>query len=354
MNYFKKDDLISTLKGHTPFLELKSGESVTFISEYGGRVLGVFPKQNCVNLLWVNPKIKETIRDGQWNIGGDRYWISPERPFFYKHPESWKDWFCPNGLDPANYKITASSTNSCVLSSNISLTNQQNQENYEGIMNRYISLVREPIKTGLPYCGVQYIENCALATPNLKINGWSLAQIISGGIDNPGTVLIPVKRNVKPLSYFRTIPTDRLKLKSNYIAYKIDVSDIYKLAIRPQDIDFNLPAKIGYILKIPKSNEYGFLIKLSSDIPKTQKECFDISRDHPDSEIGVVQSYNSESPNKSELMFGEIELQLASFETVYNSSQSSSRHQLFGYIGTKEEILKVVETYLKISKPELY
>ena len=38
-------------------------------------------------------------------IGGDRYWISPEREYFYKNPETWTDWFCPSELDPANYEI---------------------------------------------------------------------------------------------------------------------------------------------------------------------------------------------------------------------------------------------------------
>jgi hypothetical protein len=35
-------------------------------------------------------------------MGGDRFWISPERAFFYKNPEAFKDWFCPETLDPNN------------------------------------------------------------------------------------------------------------------------------------------------------------------------------------------------------------------------------------------------------------
>ena len=143
--------------------------------------------------------------------------------------------------------------------------------------------------------------------PDLKINGWSLATIISGGSENPGTVLIPTKSDPKPISYFKNIPEDRLKLGESYVAYKIDVDDIYKVGIRPEDIDFSRPAKIGYILKMPDSEEYGFLVKLSNDIPGTQNECFDVARDHPDAEIGVIQSYNSESPEKPLLRYGEIE-----------------------------------------------
>ena len=95
-------------------------------------------------------------------------------------------------------------------------------------------------------------------------------------------------------------------------------------------------------------------MKLSNDIPKIQDECFDVSRDHPDSEIGVVQSYNSESPDKPILNFGEIELQLNQFNTIDNASHGKSNHQIFGYIGTKNEILNVVEKYLGIENPILF
>jgi len=190
--------------------------------------------------------------------------------------------------------------------------------------------------------------------PNLKINGWSLACIISGGPSNPGTVLIPTKPNPKPLSYFRIIPEDRLTIGDNYVAFKLDVDDVYKLAVRPEDIDFARHAKIGYLLKIPDSEEYGFLVKLSNDIPITQDDCFDVSRDHPESEIGVIQSYNSESPNKPSLKYGEIELQLNKFEAIDNASHGKARHQIIGYIGSKEEVLEVAEKYLGIANPSLF
>ena len=155
-------------------------------------------------------------------------------------------------------------------------------------------------------------------------------------------------------NYFRIIPEDRLTIGDNYVAFKLDVDDVYKLAVRPEDIDFTRHAKIGYVLKIPDSEEYGFLVKLSNDIPKTQDDCFDVSRDHPESEIGVIQSYNSESPNKPSLKYGEIELQLSQFETIDNASHGKARHQIIGYIGSKEEVLNVVEKYLGIANPSLF
>ncbi len=354
MNYFTKNTLINSLENRSEFIELNYNDSTIIISEQGGRVLGIFPKKECINLLWVNPAIEDLDFKKEWNIGGDRYWISPERLFFYKNPELWEDWFCPEGLDPAYYKITSSTKTSCSLNTDVSLTNQLTKEIYKGKIRRDISLVEEPISTGVPYCGIQYMDDCTLFTPNLNINGWTLTQVISGGMDNPGTVLIPTNSNPKPQSYFKLIPGNRLKINTNYIAFKIDVDDIYKLAIRPEDIDFSRSEKMGYVLKIPESDEYGFLVKISDDVPKSQEECFDVSRDHPDAEIGVIQSYNSESPDKSLLNFGEIELQLNKFKNFNNKSRGIAKHQLFGYIGTKDEILGVIEKYLGIRNPALF
>ncbi|MFW9865056.1 MAG: DUF6786 family protein [Candidatus Thorarchaeota archaeon] len=354
MNYFSKDKLTSAIEKETSLVELHSDESSIIISEYGGRLLGIFPRKHSYNLLWVNPNIKELIKTRSWEIGGDRYWISPERDFFYKNPEKWQDWECPPSLDPANYEILASSKNSCTLSTNVLLMNQRTKLGSQGEITRQFKLVKDPYHTGLKYCGIDILDDCVLYRPNLKVNGWSLAQVISGGVKEPGTVLIPTKNNPKPLSYFDKIPEDYLKIEQNYVTFKIDVENIYKLAIRPEDIDYERPAKIGYMLKLPDSEEFGFIIKISNDIPKNQTECFDISRDHPDLEIGVIQSYNSDSPNKPSLNFGELELQLNPFKTIDNASHGKSLHQIFGYNGSKEEILTIVEKSLGIIDPKLF
>ncbi|MHA1150750.1 MAG: DUF6786 family protein [Promethearchaeota archaeon] len=355
MNYFTKDQVISAIGDATELIELTLGrEGSILISEYGGRPLGIFPKKDCYSMLWINQKIRETIEARDRAIGGDRYWISPEQDYFYKDPEHWSGWFCPSGLDPANYEILGSSQKSCTLSTAITITNMRTKHTYRGEVTRQFTAIKEPISTGLSYIGLEFIDDCVFFAPDLKMNGWTLANIISGGPDNPGTVLVPTKADPKPLSYFRIIPDDRLVIGENYVGYKIDVDDIYKLAIRPEDIDFERKAKIGYVLKMPDSGDYGFLVKLSDDIPRTQDECFDKARDNPDSEIGVIQSYNAESPDKPILRYGEIELQLNMFKTIDNTSHCKAIHQLLAYIGTKEEILDVIEKYLGISNPKLF
>ena len=69
----------------------------------GGRILGV--SLGSENLLWVNPNPRVCRMGDDWNLGGIRTWIAPERDYFYSNPESFEDWSCPVGIDPANYKI---------------------------------------------------------------------------------------------------------------------------------------------------------------------------------------------------------------------------------------------------------
>ncbi|MFO7797585.1 MAG: DUF6786 family protein [Promethearchaeati archaeon] len=355
MNYYTYNDLISSLDDLTTFKVLELNEnSKVVISEYGGRPIGIFPHINSYSMMWINPNLKETISNNRRDIGGDRYWISPERLFFYRNPENWEGWFCPDKLDPAHYKIMNASKQSCKLKTSIQVENQLTKEMYNGNITRDIKLIDDPLSSALNFCGIEYNDVCTLNKPNLKVNGWSLTNIISGGPENPGTVLIPTKHKAKPLSYFRAIPNERLIIEKDYIGFKIDVFDIYKLAIRPEDIDFSKKAKIGYILNIPESKSYGLIIKLSDDIPKSQDECFDVARDHPESEIGVIQSYNSESPKRSELRYGEIELQLDIFKTKNGNSVGEATHQLLAYIGSKNEIFHIIEKLLKIRNPKLF
>ena len=54
MNYFTKNNLINSLENRLAFIELNNNASTIIVSEHGGRVLGIFPKDECINLLSVS------------------------------------------------------------------------------------------------------------------------------------------------------------------------------------------------------------------------------------------------------------------------------------------------------------
>ncbi|MBD3188363.1 hypothetical protein GF325_16125 [Candidatus Bathyarchaeota archaeon] len=348
MNYLTKKELLSNLEGLTGSHELKIDDGCAIISEHGGRVIGLFPTSTSKNSFWVNPRAKEILKSRSWNLGGERFWISPERDFFYKNPEKWEGWFCPEGIDPANYKIYNQDAGSCMVKSNLTFLNQFSKKKYTGYINREIHASPDPVETSQAHAGVSIKEECVIHDSEFAGNGWSLAQVISGGVNNPGTVIIPVKEDAEPLSYFRKIPENRLHVAPDHVSFKIDVHEIYKLAIRPDDIDFSVKTKIAYMLKIPGTGMHVGIVKISDDIPRTQADCLDAARDHPDLDVGVIQSYNSESPALPNLMFGEIELQLLPFREREGHATCTSEHELHVYEGNKKEITEIIGSMCNI------
>ncbi len=60
--------------------------------------------------------------------------------------------------------------------------NQRTKQGSQGEITRQIRVIQEPYKTGVNYCGLELLDDCIFFRPNLKLNGWSLATVISGDI----------------------------------------------------------------------------------------------------------------------------------------------------------------------------
>jgi hypothetical protein len=83
------------------------------ISEFGGRIIGLFPDKE-TNLLWVNPdamkqEIVNAWRTGKdWsNIGGNRVWLSPEIDTNVRDPMRMMETYSvPPEVDPGSYRLT--------------------------------------------------------------------------------------------------------------------------------------------------------------------------------------------------------------------------------------------------------
>ncbi|MHA1792558.1 MAG: DUF6786 family protein [Promethearchaeota archaeon] len=354
MIQFTQDDLINYLDDLLDLHVLQVNDAKAIVCERGGRILGMFPNQDSINPLWINHDINGLLSTDSWNLGGDRLWVSPERNFFYKNPETWGGWYCPPGLDPADYMFVKMEDDACSLKSPVTFNDNVRNKVLKGIIQRDIKMIDDPLKIGLECCALEIRDRCLINTPDFVGNGWSLTQVVSGGRENPGTVIIPTKQEAKPLSYFKEIPPARLKISSDHVCFKIDVQEIYKLAIRPEDIDFSNVPKIAFIQKARDSDDYTLVVKVSSDVPHSQEDCHDISRDHPGMEIGVIQSYNSESPNSGLLMFGELEFQLNPFKRVKESSSMDATHQLMTITASKEDLVEAACKALNIDTLELF
>jgi hypothetical protein len=333
--------------------ETQSGNVLT--TTYGARLLGLYPRRDGLNTLWIFEDIEKEMKLQQWLVGGERLWIAPEREFYYENPRDFDGFHVPAGIDPGNYQMLGE----MVYENIFSLLNCARNETYDNCLaRRTIKLIEDPFQSGLEYAGVEIAEMLMITKPNLNMSAWSIAQVYSSGPEKPGTAFFPVREGAHPLSYFSPIPQDRVSVNGTCARFKIDGEEIYKLGIKPEDMDFDNPVKAVYVSPWPQGDDWFAVIKVSDDMPRTQEECVDIPRGDTSGPKGAIQSYNNGPDFSDEIEnapFGEIELQLncGLFDT--STTTSTGTHKLLSYAGSKEQILNLAAEALRLdSTPELY
>lgn len=81
-------ELASRIEPYEHVIEMSVNSASLFEMPRGGRILGVDLENG--NLLRANPRIEDVLLNKEWNTGGIRTWVSPERAFFYDDPEKFK------------------------------------------------------------------------------------------------------------------------------------------------------------------------------------------------------------------------------------------------------------------------
>jgi len=353
-------ELIEILEGNTPYFVLEGeGDCSLVFIERGGRLIGAFPKKESKNALWAHPQLEGILHADEWNVGGDRLWLSPEQDFFYKNPQRFEDWFCPRALDPGNYKLIRSSPTEVTFQNMFNLSNMRTKDTYKDVcvtrtmnylFNPYVS---DPRMAGaldkISYVGMRSIDE-VLITGNhghLRINPWIITQVNPGPPENPGIAIVPTKgADVQPIHYFDRIPDERLTVYRDHVSFKIDGRATYKLGIKPEDLDPKREATIGYLVGIDEAcQESLLLVRRSNSVPRSQSRCFDVPKGDPNSPKGSVQCYNS-GPS---LRLGEVELQLSPLKRRDQRYYQKAVSDLLIFEGPRKDITEVAKIVLHIS-----
>lgn len=343
------EGLLNNLEGITRAFELRSDAFSVIVSEYGGRVLGIFFGEE-PNALWVSKDPAETIRSREWNLGGNRVWVSPERNFYYKNPRTFEGWFCPDSLDPGNWSMVESSKISVVLNNELELEDVLNGKRSGVSLSRHIMLIENDKQRG----GLEHVSlrlKDALLVKDLMfgcINLWSLTQV-KPSVAGAGTVIIPTRPNAEPIHYFGPIPRSRLKVARDHLAFRVDGLEVHKLGVRPEDMRCHGCSSVHYYFELKKGRAY--LISMSTAMaPTDQKECLDVAKANPSGPMGCVQSYNS-GPDQS---FGEIELHFRPSIRVGGSMVSYSDYKMEVVFGGRVAVRRVLAKVSDVKKPFLF
>lgn len=340
------ESLREVLNRYSKCVILEKNGSRVMVLERGARILGIFLGDS-PNLLWVNPGIEEELKEDGWNVGGLRFWISPERNFFYSNPEKFESWFCPHGIDPGSYRIIESGSDRAVLEGEITAFDNLAGREFKASIRREVRL----LEGGVKQLRLR-IRDGMIGEYYSRVNPWALAQVPMG-YAGVGTVLVPVNKGAKPIHYFTEIPKDRLKISANHIAFKIDGNFVSKLGIKPEDFKELGLGSVGYVYRVGK-RFWSTLILRTSNIPLTQEECLDVPKRDPNLPRAAIQSYNSGSEAFKDIKFGEIELQLTPTQNIAGKIFASVEYDFIAAMGTRDDILRSVRTLLGIAKPKLY
>jgi hypothetical protein len=346
-------DLATITQKHSPTTLIETKRGALLFTEYGARLLGLFPRRNNPNVLWNPVNIDEVLTNHLWCIGGERLWLSPERTFYYDNPRDFEGWFIPSEMDPGNY-VTLSELNYQSIFTAFDCSMNETYENCKA--QRTFTIAKDPYDTTLDHVGVCIADSMKLTISPIDMCAWSLAMVYTAGQNAPGTAFFPVKPDATPLSYIKPVPSDRIDVFDGYCRYKIDASEIYKIALRPEDMCLENQTKAVYISPYPNSSDWFCIIKRSNDMPHSQSDCVDPAKCNPLGPRGATQSFNSgPTPLGEHLLFGEIELQFSKGIEKNGSTISSALHEIHAYAGTKKEILDLARIALHISvTPQIY
>ncbi len=314
---------------------LKKGRAEVLILERGGRVLAL--QYDGINLLWVNPNIELVLETGGWNTGGLRLWISPERNFFYERPAEFGGWFCPRGIDPAEFRLVRVGQESATVEGVFDAQDRVTGWRLRACVRRDFHLVSE---------NRLLVREVLLADYPGDFNLWALTQV-----PPEGTVIVPVKEGASPVHYFGPIPEDRLRVAGDHVAFKIDGRKVCKLGIRPEDLPVEGSASIAYVSR--SDGKWTLVAKKTHDAPRSQADCLDPAKFDPQGPKGSVQSYNS-GPEGGPECFGEIELHFKPAIDIGGRKVAVAEYEVVFAAETEGEILELLRRETGVKKPYLF
>jgi hypothetical protein len=320
------EELASRIEGQEHTLKLHSGPASILILPRGGRVIGVDLGNG--NLLWVNPRIEDVILNNEWNTGGIRTWVSPERAFFYDDPEKFEGWRCPQGIDPAKYKVAKKEKKAVELRSTISAEDMISKQTLDGYINKRIEVEQAERDKHAVHARLRIYDLLKVERFKSPFALWCLVQVPPGE-SGEGTLTVPIVRNAQPIHYFTPIPSSYLQILNDRLEFTIDGQRELKLGIRPEDLPNPMEVQLQYSFK-KRGNQV--LVSMSSRTgAKNQTECIDPAKSSPNGPRAVIQSYNSELTS-SGLRFGELEIQGVRAKTDSNGTYVAKEETSIDFI----------------------
>jgi hypothetical protein len=241
---------------------------VVIVSQYGCRVLGVFPSGEAENLLWLPPELEsidsatELKKSGSWKLGGERLWLSPEIELHFSDPNqpSGDNYAVPQSTDPGCWNGRGDTTNGLSLTNRGKAINHLSKSEFGFTIERSVTIDVPPESTrDVASIGYQ-VETKLMIEPGDRPDAvyglWNVAMVPAGG-----TMLIPTHPQPELVDYFQTDIGAFCSQWPAHVAFPMTGSAFHKLGLIAGDVR----GTMGYLRPLPNGQANLIVRQVSVD-----------------------------------------------------------------------------------------
>ncbi|MFC5404201.1 DUF6786 family protein [Cohnella soli] len=341
----KSQQLIDLLEG----LKLRydiitaAGSGKVVILERGARVIGLFTDEDSENALWVHHNLTDPhyasdhYVDGEdWNIGGDRTWLSPEIEYFIGDLDDlWNTYAVQRALDPGYYAFKDRHADTIALSQNTAIQAHRSNKTIKFRMDKTFRSCEDPLlnvgivdKDTLKYSFTGYelkteltLESPTEAIPPLSL--WHLFQIPKGG-----EVIIPTYGTAEVDRFFGPEMAGNPAVSNGMVKFTLNMATSSKISIKAPYIT----GRVGYI-QSSAPNDACLLIRNFNVNPSARYE--DVWATKLNDPGHCVQCYNDDGTLGQ---FGELEIHTPILNPAVDGNNIKDVNQVWCYRGTEQSI----------------
>ena len=350
-----KQTLLQTLQADRQTVhELRNADGGSLlIMQHGGRILGLYTRDDAENLLWVNPRLYQpegqpesahaALNDAWWpNTGGNRIWISPEVDVNIGADGQYG---VPRALDPGQYALSVvDQTARLDLSAKVAL--HRSGAACEVQIERHIAFVPNPLRHErdladvlgrVRYVGYQQATTLTLAQSTddaAQVGMWDIVQL-----PTPGHMLVPTfgptgDAETAPWQALIGDPAAKVAAHAHGVKVHMGPTTSFKLGVRA----VHTVGRAGYIRPLSHGEHMlvvrNFDVNLSGDyidVPPNDAEDFGYA----------FQCYNDDGKLGQ---FGELEYHAPAVSLRY--PQHTDTAQLWAFEGNAADIQAIASILL--------
>jgi len=315
-----------------------TGAERIVILERGSRVIELKTPNHDASAFWTNPS---AIAEGDWNVGGDRTWISPELDYF---TDDKGEYAIPEQLDPGSYKLEGDSlARSANTEQTFTLRSARTQEETQLILQKQYLPIPNPLSKNLSiehsslldvsYAGYECQTRLESRGPDAEswCNLWSITQVPMGG-----TVLIPTIGSAEPLVMFKQAESIDMEVHPHCLKVAYDGSHSFKISLDA----LQSTGRFGYLRQI-NEEESSLLVRQFQVRPSGHYP--DYPSYQPDYTGSCMQFFFDGNQMGG---FGELEYHVPAIQGV--NSVSTDVSQLYYFVGKTADITKISKRMLGI------